>query len=685
MSDTPKIDPDSEFSKVILPLQNRLLKEGSQDKKQHIECLEEVYNWWSGNKDKIYKGPGDSTEGNSRKTVRHYPLLWSYVEIMKAILIDEIKVWFTGKFRQNKEYLGDVGNAMFEAMRDPMHWDDRVAGAIEQMIMFQEGIIGPYVDQIELLPDKIPALRIFNPWQTYSTRGRRFKNAPERLVVTFLEKSELIPLYPHLAEEIENIAPWSKDQDDETMKSHGNDRISAYHDLPGAYGDHSRLSENALKIDELWWRDPTRKRISRSANLAGARSENEQLINYLGSPNGPVPDSTLWILDEDFHDDHIPIHEGWLSMQDGSEFSRINPELSKATIEEMKTHVEEHKIKAKIWKTEQQGYVFVYSRGWRYALIANESILLEDTESPWLDEFGIVGPPFASFDMCEDPLNVYGKPWAQRLIDPNAGYSAFMAYAEDTFISRGNKLVVDSAAVKGGVKGITNNPNEPIEVTAQGDVRTAVMNLPMASISGEVFQFMNEMKSILEQTAGVHDPMLGKPGSNVRSAAQLKGLISQNEFIINFYMKRILPAIKKLAIMTWQVGVGIGLDSDYLEPVLNGVMADFGVEELEELENAQFTMNVKVKSGGSTTMEERRNVIEIVAPKFQELYAGLPGANNIIAEEMAKVYEEDFPGLKIMQQKLAQLQDQMMAAGAPPGEPGADTADTGAPQIPAPA
>jgi hypothetical protein len=665
-AETIQDKPAGDLADDVLPIIKRVQKEGEEDKGEFYNSLERVYYWWTGAKDEIYDGREDDSEiegdsTSSEQAVRHYPLLWSYVEVMKAILMDEIKPYYVGKFRSGRGHMGELGNAVFEALRLPMKWDDAISDSIENMIMFYQGVIGPYVNYNKYWPDTVPGIRTFNPWFFHQTRGCTFDEAPERLLLARAEKSELIQMYPHYASQIEKLTSWDQSKEESVRENKGDNRMSAWHNLPGPYGKkRKRFSENAIKLSELWYRDTTRRRINRDDNIKKAQDENDLLIEFLSNPQGDIPDSTMWFADEDFHDDHIAVHEAWVAMQDNSAWMRFYPEIANQVVEEMKLHIEEHKRKKAIFPTERQGYVFEYARGWRYSLVANEELMLEDGESPWLDEFDIVGPPLTSFSMLKDPVEVHGEPWAQRFVDLNATYSSFMNFMEDIFESRGDKLVVDESGLEGGIAQVTNHPREPIRVKSNRDIGEVIKSLGGAKPPPELFHYMTEVRGVLEQAAGVHDPILGKPGSNVRSAEQLRSLVSQNQVILNYHLKRIVPAIKELCIMTWQVAVGLGLDKDYLDTQVNGILVDFELDELEELEDAPFTVNVKIRSSGLTTLEEKARVVENVTPRFLELYGHVPGSNDVIAEEIAEIYSEDVPGLKAMQKRLAALQAQFL-------------------------
>jgi hypothetical protein len=682
--DKEKTQSDT-FADDILPVIKRLRKEGEEDKSDFYDACKRVYYWWDGTKSKIYTGSPDGNLNNDQQSsdqavIRHYPLLWSYVEVMKAILLDEIKVLYTGKFKQGMEHIGDLGNAVFDALRIPMRWDDAIAKSIENMILFYEGVIGPYVNYNTFHPDTIPGIRTYNPWGYYQTRGCHFINAPERLLVDTIERADLIQIFPSKATDIENLKSWGSDSEAITKVKSGSSDLSLLSDLPGPWGDEKKFSDNSIRLHELWQRDTSRTKNSEKADIEKARQENDLYIDWLGmdgGPQGAPPDTTYWLEDQDYHDNHIPIHRGWVAMQQNSEYMRMYPEATRMAMQEMELHISEHEDKKEIYPTGRQGYVFTYSRGWRYSLVANEKLLLADGESPWLEEFGIVGPPFTVFGMNADPLNVWGNPWAQRLVDLNANYSSFMNYIQEVFESGGDKYAVKPEGLEGGIKGMSNHPREPFKVKSSESISDVIQSVRGPGLNPQLFTYLHEMRDILEQAAGVHDPMMGKPGSNVRSAEQLRGLVSQNEFIVNYHMKRIIPAIKELAVMVWQVAVGLGLDKDYLKPVINGIMVDYEVDQLAELEEAPFTVEVKVRSSGLTSTEEKRQIVEQVIPKMLELYPGLPGANDIIAQELVEIYGDDFPGLKNMAKKLAQAQKQMMEQAAaaqnamvPGGEPG---------------
>ena len=644
-------EPEGVLSTDIKPIIDRVIKESDEDKTKALEMMKRVYAWDVGDKASIYSKTdypvGAKQDTDSDEVCRHYPLAWMWKQAMMAMLIDEAKVSFRGSYGQNTTRHADLGNAFFEAFRNEMCWDEKITNAFESALMFGGAVVGVYVDALRFFPDKIPALRVFNPWQYDSTRNRVFKDAPEKLVTFYMEKAELRQIHPDLTKQIDALKKPAQFRGGGRGDFTGSNRLSVYQNMPTPWGESTRsLSENAVELRELWQRDTTKKRISRSADNQKARDENDLLIDAYARANAAF-DTTMWFDKSQFHRDHIAIHSAQMSeferlgLKPGSDISLLS-----MLIEELRMHIQEHARAADAIEESEEGYIWDYERGWRYSLVANNELLIFDGESPWYEEHGIVGVPFVQFLMAPDPLNVWGPSWYYRLCDLNAAVSAGMNRIEDIFYSRDEKLVIAPDLIEGGIEGITNSSHEPIKVKS-GAVGEAVTILKGAGIEASTFGFLREQKDMMQQAAGIQDPALGKPGSNVRSAEQLQGLIAQSQTQSNQYLRRIAPDIKKLGIMVWQICTSIGIDQNYLQETLADIGQGLTAEELTMVEDAPFRIEVTIKSAQARSIEEKRQAIDSVIPRYMELYHGaeIPQVAKKIGEMIAKIFEDEAPGL----------------------------------------
>jgi hypothetical protein len=322
----------------------------------------------------------------------------------------------------------------------------------------------------------------------------------------------------------------------------------------------------------------------------------------------------------------------------------------------------EHERGTHLIDENEEGYIWTYERGWRYSLVANGELLIYDGESPWYTEHNITNPPFVQLLMVPDPLNVWGPSWEYRMCDLNAAASAGMNRIEDIFYSRDEKLVIATDMIEGGVEGITNKSDEPIKVKS-GAVHEAVTVLKGAGVEASTFNFLRQQMDILQQAAGIQDPAIGKPGKNVRSAQQLQGLIGQSQSMANQYLRRIMPEIKKLGIMVWQVCVSIGIDQDYLQATIAEIGQGLSIEELQNIENAPFRIEATIKSAEARSIEEKRQAIDSVIPRLMELYhaAEVPAVATKIGEMIAKIYEDEIPGLEQINSEMSMEYQNFMA------------------------
>jgi hypothetical protein len=659
-------EPDGVLAEELKPVIERIVKESGEDKAKALEMMKRVYQWDIGDKESIYRKknfPIGALQDQNNEICRHYPLAWMWKQAMMAMLIDEAKVSFRGSYGQKTERHADLGNAFFEAFRVEMGWDEKMTTAYEYGLMFGGAVAGVYVDTLKYFPDKIPALRVFHPWQYDSTRNRTFKDAPEKLLTFYLEKSELKQIHPDLEKQIDALKKPAIRLSFGSGSGLDNKRISAYQDMPTPWGQTTReLGENAVELTELWQRDTTKKRVSRETDTEMARKENDTIIEALATGQG-MADSTMWYDRSQFHRDHLAIHKAL-----ESDLERMRTKLGSdmfmvdALLEELRLHMAEHERGTHLIDENEEGYIWTYERGWRYSLVANGELLIYDGESPWYTEHNITNPPFVQLLMVPDPLNVWGPSWEYRMCDLNAAASAGMNRIEDIFYSRDEKLVIATDMIEGGVEGITNKSDEPIKVKS-GAVHEAVTVLKGAGVEASTFNFLRQQMDILQQAAGIQDPAIGKPGKNVRSAQQLQGLIGQSQSMANQYLRRIMPEIKKLGIMVWQVCVSIGIDQDYLQATIAEIGQGLSIEELQNIENAPFRIEATIKSAEARSIEEKRQAIDSVIPRLMELYhaAEVPAVATKIGEMIAKIYEDEIPGLEQINSEMSMEYQNFMA------------------------
>jgi hypothetical protein len=642
---------------------NRVVKQGASDKREFFEAMDHTYFWWAGKKSEIYKGGSDdqlSPDSHSEDEARHYPLLWAYAESLIALIASEITPVYIGKFAQGKEYLGEVGNAVFEAIRDIIGWDRTIVDMFLQMILFQSCVTGPYLDRKRIFPNQIIGLRVFNPRQYYQTRNCEWDDANERVLCYPVEKKDLKFLYPDKSEEIDALQPGNKD-DHMTIDPGQGDGTKVSLRGPYIYGD-GKASDTAIDIWEAWIRDFSSSRTGDKEDTAKIDHEHQLVIDAV-TQGVPTLDTIDWLEDWDLHPGHIDRHSVFLADLKKSDFGPGSDETVQSLSGEFQKHIDDHQRKVNSMASNQIGVKYAREDGWRYVVVANKTLVLEDGDNPYL-EYGIREPPLAYTVICPDPVNNTGKSWLEQLVDMAATVSSMMNDAEYMLESRQGNVAFVEGSVVGDEKAITNDGRVPIKIRKGAIIAESIMNLSAPNLPPQIFEFVGSLRSFLEESAGLYQAARGGRPPGVRSGQQLESMISQNETSLQLKPRMLKPALRNLATWIWQMSIGIGIDLDILRPVIDDVLNEFGETDIGDLENAPFTIGIKIKTGPTTSNEDRRSLVEHVIPGLRVDFQGIPELADVTSDMISEVWGEDYPALKRGIKKLQAARAKKIAAEA---------------------
>jgi hypothetical protein len=679
----PLPERDSELLEEI-----RTIETGAAEEKSvYLDFAKQAYYHFVGDKDKIF---GEGTkQSQTLQAKKHYPSITQYANAMIGILTGgRVYPKYISKYSQGQGQSAELDNALFDIYRTLADWDVQMERILLTMLMVGGCAAGAYVDPIRKFPQKIPGIRTFNPYQFHCTRRRRFNEAPERMLSYNLDTMELIAHYPQHAEEIKKLPRSIYDESTKQRSGIPDDVVSGLQ-YPVVFGQENRLSPNAIKIREFWKLVTTFHRTDEKKDRELAIRETNLLTDAITETLPEVddyPDVSGWAKNEQFHGgNHLRVHQRAYDDIKGTPWDLGYRESAQRVMGLLQDHIDEHKAKSALLRSDREGYVYDYEAGWRYVVILGDDFIVEDGSSPVLD-YGITTCPLYEFNLAEDPLNPRMTPWLVNLLDMGRSINSCFNRMEDLFNTRSDKLLVKQGATS--LKNFTNAPDEIIEIAASMDLTGSVMPLKGTEPGPALFQQLNELRSAMEAGAGLYGPMLGKPGSNVRAAKQLEGLQGANAVQTDARLTHIEPQIKKLATDFAMIARKLRPPEEILAPVIDGMMVDVDLDKVFQLQNTPFAIDVIIKPGANKINDEKRNLILSLGPVIMNIITNpalLPGMGELICEAIVKPFGDEFPEIRNLPTKLAKIKEEAMqaaqteaAAKQAAGEVAAETASPGA-------
>lgn len=636
-------------------------KDSFEDRADYYKMIQQVYYHLSANIAELRKGGGKSNQSE-----RYIPALWQYIANITAIISSqEIYPKYIAKLHQGENVgVAELANAYFASWREVMGWDDSMDRIIATMITAGGCVAGPYINKVELFPRQIVSIRTFNPYQYHHTRGRTWNNSPEKLLIYYLDKAELIGIYPQFEKQIADLQPVNISGADGSGGK-GGGVVSAFENLPKQHQRDVRLSRRAIKVSEFYLMDTGFRKIPKEEDREKAYDENDEFLKAI-KESIELPDIDEMIFNYQYHDQHIQVHQDQVELINRHLWQPEMHETVNRVLDLLNQHIQAHKVRAKNIPVEKQGHVYDYEYGWHYIIILNDTLVVDNGSHPFT-EYGIRRPPLVEYTVEKDVFHERAIPLAYQLVDLAGGIMSAFNMTEDILKSRLPKLIAKKGVIK--VKQLTNAPDEIVEFEGQ-DLHSSIMELPQAHVDSGVFIFLKQLLDGIEEGSGVFAPMRGKPGSNVRSAKQVEGLQDAGLIMTDARMSRIKPLIKRMAIDAAMMMNKITPPDEVLTPIVNGITRFISQDQLKNIQELPFAIDIVAMPGTRRISDERRQHIIEIAPVLNQMMQGNPKTPAIIAKGIGEVFKDEVPEIAAMVSELTQSWEQFIQAQtAPPGSP----------------
>ena len=619
-----------------------LVKEAKDDRQEWQDIVEETLGWYQCDRTVIFKTP-ESSEARKQaesQSQSHIPILRQHVDSFVASTTHgDIKIRYVPKIdQQGMEDVTRMGNALFDSHRSLIFWDSKMHTVALQTAIFGRSYMGLYIDEVQVYPDPLASIRIFNPWQMHSTPGVPFEQATEVVVTMWIDREELKAQYPQFADEIDLVdgREAAKDEDESKTVGLSSPPLPEDSDLPGFGGKVSALSTNAIQVRERWKFDSSQETYSVAQSEAEAMQEQavigqaieKEQIDML--PQNPK----LLYSRAQYHQDHADEHAiyadgirrgmnetrpermmndvGVIMEDEVPVWSIQKRAVAEQALAILDAHEQIHLDELAELEEWEVGKYPKYEGGWRHSIIIGQTTQLVgvyDGYSKFLD-YGIKGVPIVEFNIQPSALNDWIGPYGSLMVDENKLLNGFINRGMDNASIFGNHQVWgEEGTIKDPAFKISTDPAVPTQVPPQ-----TMFNLPggKAGIIPAVgipqwLMPMTEMVlALTQQTSGVFGSLRGQRQQGVRSGQHEQFLAQTNRAQLDAYHRMWKNSLEKLGIMLFKLMLAVPPDDQYVKPMIDGEMVQV---DMAQLENLEFTIEVIMAPAGQSSTEERQSML----------------------------------------------------------------------------